>query len=68
MAMCLAVRVLFVVRLPADGMRLLKGKRTVSLTKDSNSCTRKGFTTGDDEALNLRRDSIAPKLDVLMKN
>jgi len=34
--------------------------RGPSLTKDSNSCTRKSFT-GDDKALNLKRAGIASK-------
>lgn len=37
------------------------------MTKDSNSCTRKGFT-GDDKPLNLRQAGIASKFGVLMKN
>lgn len=41
--------------------------RGPSLTKDSNSCARKGFTS-DDKALNLRRTGIASKFGVLMKN
>lgn len=40
--------------------------RGPSLTKDSNSCTRKGST--GDKALNLRRAGIASKFSVLMKN